>query len=179
MRRCLAGLWQVAERFLNQSVWIRKYRRYGLSERLPKSSAVVIKRITEAARAARLSSVKVIVLPLIIIIRWRRRRFFLEQLFPVKGAGGIEFQPRSNALKIKLVVLVAREHYDERVLVSRVTSATINFTTYGLHTFEKGIAANGAIVRLLQRLIWHSIETVDEAVRDTFDFCRGIVRSLP
>ena len=64
------------------------------------------------------SRIHVVPLPVFFLVwRRRRRRFLLDQIFPVQRAGGVQLQPGGDAFQIEHVGFVAREADDEGVFV--------------------------------------------------------------
>jgi hypothetical protein len=52
--------------------------------------------------------IHVVVLSVVVINRRRYRLLLFKKLFPIERTGGVELEPGSYAVQIKVVVLVAR-----------------------------------------------------------------------
>jgi hypothetical protein len=94
-------------------------------------------------------SIHIVVLSIVVIYRRRRWRLLLfKQLFSVKRAGRVELEPGPYAVQIKVVVFVAGQLHDERVLVfpaSESAKTTTRISTLNRRlTFKKWVDADWA-----------------------------------
>jgi hypothetical protein len=93
-------------------------------------------------------SIHIVVLSIVVIYRRRCWLLLFEQLFPVKRAGRVELEPGPYAVQIKVVVLVAGQLHDERILVfpeSELAKPTTHMSRVNHQlTFKKWVDADWA-----------------------------------
>jgi hypothetical protein len=100
------------------------------------------------------------VIPLLLLLELFHHHLLpLSQILAIQRTRALQLQPRRNTLEIESMLAMTRQDHDEGVLV-----------------VQEGLRADRAHVILLQRLLLHALQAVEEVVRHALDLVRRVLR---